>query len=183
MTTADRAAPVHGIPVPEDPLTSVEVLDLLAEPTVVVRSPEQRMDEIAHLMDGAFSRLPAALEAAGLTISGAAFALYHSMPGETIDLEVGFTVVEAATGPLDLGGGFTAVPSELPAGRAARISHVGGFDGLGAAWEAMAGAVIGRGETPAIPFWEIYVTEPSPDMDPATLRTDLVTRLEEPTGR
>ena len=29
-----------------------------------------------------------------------------------------------------------------------------------------------------MPFWEVYTTEPTPDMDPATLRTDLFTVLE-----
>ena len=24
-----------------------------------------------------------------------------------------------------------------------------------------------------MPFWEVYLTEPSPDMDPANLRTEL----------
>ena len=35
------------------------------------------------------------------------------------------------------------------------------------------GAIGGMGRAPGSPFWEVYVTEPSPDMDPATLRTDL----------
>lgn len=39
------------------------------------------------------------------------------------------------------------------------------------------GDVAARGEHPSLPFWEIYVTEPRPHMDPATLRTDLVTAL------
>ena len=43
-------------------------------------------------------------------------------------------------------------------GRARR--HVGGYDNLGDSWCALA-------------MWEVYVTEPIPDADPATLRTDL----------
>ena len=39
------------------------------------------------------------------------------------------------------------------------------------------GQVAAAGETPELPFWEVYVTEPSPEMDPADLRTDLFTRL------
>ena len=38
-------------------------------------------------------------------------------------------------------------------------------------------AVIADGREPAFPFWEVYVTEPTPDADPASLRTDLFTRL------
>jgi hypothetical protein len=38
-------------------------------------------------------------------------------------------------------------------------------------------AVTDSGNQPALPFWEIYVTEPSPEADPSTMRTDLVTLL------
>lgn len=38
--------------------------------------------------------------------------------------------------------------------------------------------VAADGRQPALPFWEVYVTEPSPEMDPATLRTDLVLPYE-----
>jgi effector-binding domain-containing protein len=38
-------------------------------------------------------------------------------------------------------------------------------------------ALAAGGTPPGTPFWEVYVTEPSPDMNPATLRTDLFTVL------
>ena len=63
--------------------------------------------------------------------------------------------------------------SELPAGDVAVISHLGAYDGLGQAWGRLMGSVGAMGRTPGTPFWESYVTEPSPNMDPATLRTDL----------
>jgi effector-binding domain-containing protein len=33
--------------------------------------------------------------------------------------------------------------------------------------------VIGRGESPGPVYWEVYLTEPGPDVDPATMRTEL----------
>ncbi|GAB2536757.1 GyrI-like domain-containing protein [Brachybacterium huguangmaarense] len=142
-----------------------------------MRAPDQRMNEMSSLFDAAFWRLPGAIAAAGLTIAGPALALYRSMPGETVDLEAGFPVVGDAEGPFHLGDGLEAVVSELPAGRCATVSHLGGYDGLGEAWQRFMGDVAARGEHPSLPFWGIYVTEPRPDMDPATLRTDLVTAL------
>jgi effector-binding domain-containing protein len=65
------------------------------------------------------------------------------------------------------------VAGSLPGGQVARLVHHGSFDELGSSW-ARLGAWIGqRGLTPTDALWEVYVTEPSPDMDPADLRTAL----------
>ncbi|GAA2093137.1 AraC family transcriptional regulator [Brevibacterium salitolerans] len=71
-----------------------------------------------------------------------------------------------------------AVASAVPGGRIAAATYLGGFDGLSGAWQTLVAALESQGETPAVPFWEVYVTEPRPDMDPAELRTDLFTALE-----
>ena len=34
-------------------------------------------------------------------------------------------------------------------------------------------SVVAAGRAPAFPFWEVYVTEPTPDVDPGSMRTDL----------
>lgn len=52
-----------------------------------------------------------------------------------------------------------------------------GPDGPTRTGRASAQGAPGRRKHPSLPLWEIYVTEPRPDMDPATLRTDLVTAL------
>jgi effector-binding domain-containing protein len=55
----------------------------------------------------------------------------------------------------------------------ARVVHAGSFDGLSEAWQRL-GAWIGeQGLEPSDDYWEVYLTEPSPDMDPADLRTEL----------
>jgi effector-binding domain-containing protein len=66
----------------------------------------------------------------------------------------------------------------LPGGRIARLVHVGGFDRLGDSWAALGAWIGAQGFTPSRDLWEVYVTEPSPDMDPAELRTELLWRLE-----
>ena len=37
-----------------------------------------------------------------------------------------------------------------------------------------------QGLTPAGPMWEVYVTDPTPEMDPASLRTDLFVLVGQP---
>ena len=90
--------------------------------------------------------------------------------------DVGVPVAEPLDGELEAGG-ITFYPSSLPAGRIATISHLGGYDGLPAAWSSFMETIARDGHEPRLPFWEVYVSEPGPDVDPATLRTDLVTLL------
>lgn len=65
------------------------------------------------------------------------------------------------------------MPSSLPGGRIARLIHLGAFDGLGTSWEQLVAWVYEHGMQPGEVFWEVYLTEPAPDMDPAELRTEL----------
>ncbi len=123
--------------------------------------------EVTNFFDRSFGVLGGALAAQGVTPAGPAFALYHGVPDETMDLEVGYPTDRAIEpdGAVEAGG--------LPGGRVARVVHAGSFDGLIDAWQRL-GAWIGeQGLTRGQPYWEVYLTEPSPDMDPADLRTEL----------
>lgn len=159
---------------PEQPYDGVVYLDAQeAAPTVVARAEDHPFDELPTFFDQTYRTLFPALGQAGIAPAGPAHALYTKPPGETVDLEVGIVVDRRPDA--DLGSGLIA--SEIPGGRIAATTHLGSFDGLGAAWQGFMAKVSGDGHTPALPFWEVYVTEPSPDMDPATLRTDLYTLL------
>lgn len=130
------------------------------------------MSEIADFFDRAFSELATLLDEQGVAPSGPAFARYAGAPGDTADLEVGFPV-GASVSPQ---GGM--VPSALPAGRVARLIHAGSYDQLGDSWGSLGAWIAEQGLTPSGDMWEIYVTEPSPDMDPGDLRTELFWLLE-----
>ena len=96
-----------------------------------------------------------------------AFGLYHGSPGETADLEVGF-VMDRAVRPA-----ARVVVGSLPGGRVARLTHCGSFDGLGSSWERLHSWIRARGLSAGEDRWETYITQPSPDMDPRDLRTEL----------
>ncbi|MCS6711498.1 GyrI-like domain-containing protein [Brachybacterium sp. EF45031] len=173
MTTSDGLA-LHRA---EQPLHTVEIREVPEVPTVAVCVRDWRTADMGHLMDTVFSQLPQALAHHGLEPAGPAYALYHRMPVATADIEVGFPVAAPAQVRLELDDDMVATPSRLPGGRVAVISHVGPYQGLAEAWGAFIAAVGERGERGALPFWEFYVTEPTPDLDPAEVRTDLVTLL------
>lgn len=142
------------------------IVELAERTTAVVRGTVP-MGELPGFFDSSFGALGAVLAAQGVVPTGAAFALYRSAPTDVAELEVGFptgTTVEA-TGPVEVG--------SLPGGRAVLAVHRGGFDELGDAWGRVMGFVAEQGLTASGPMWEVYVTEPSPEMDPADLITEL----------
>jgi effector-binding domain-containing protein len=143
-----------------------EVVEVEAATTAVI-SGVVPMSEIAPFFDRAFSTLPGVLAQQGVAPLGAAFALYHSPPGETLDLSVGFPTDR----PVEPAGEVHA--SRLPAGRVARVVHHGSFDQLGSSWERLRAWIDEQGLTAGGVLWEVYVTEPNPQMDPAELRTEL----------
>ena len=143
-----------------------ELVDVDGATTAVVRGIVP-LTELAGFFDHAFQALGAAMAEQGVEILGPAFALYRGQPTDHADLEAGF--VTSATvepiGDVDVGA--------LPGGRVARVVHEGSFDDLGASWANLASWIAAEGLTPGPTLWEVYVTEPSPDMDPADLRTEL----------
>ena len=143
-----------------------EVVDVAAVTTAVVRG-RVRMDELPAFFDRSFSQLAATLGQQEVAIVGPAFGLYHGQPTESVDLEIGF----ATASPVQPAGDIEV--GSLPGGRVARVVHHGGYDELSASWQRLRAWMDARGVAPGPLFWEVYVTQPSADMDPADLRTEL----------
>lgn len=157
-----------------DPHTSVTYLTTAQIPTVVRMARDVAPGEMAAIFDESFTALVPALQERDITIAGPAFSLHHRMPGATMTFELGFPIAAPLDGEVEAGG-ITFHPSSMPATQVATISHLGGYDGLPRAWGDLMQRVADDGNQPALPFWEVYVSEPGPDVDPSTLRTDLVT--------
>ena len=149
------------------PSPEAEVAEIAGTPTAVIRGIVP-MTELAEFFDRSFSTITSVMSAQAVTITGPAFARYHGSPTDTADLEVGFPTSERIepTDGVEVG--------ELPGGRVARLVHHGSYDQLGSSWEQLARWMREQGLGAADSFWEVYVTEPSPDMDPADLRTELI---------
>lgn len=159
-----------------EPYDAPVIIELPEWQTIVARFDEITIDGVERYFDSGFSAVGATLGRDGLQPAGAAFAWYDREPTGPFSLEVGFPLAHAIDEPERIGA-EVVIPSSLPAGRAAVVSHLGGYDGLGPAWQGLMAWAKAQRLDPAGGFWEIYVTEPSPDMDPATLRTDLVLPL------
>lgn len=157
-----------------DSSAQLEITEAPTVPTLVVQAHDYPMDQMPALFDSTFRTLYPALAERGVDPAGAAFSLHHRMPSESADLEVGVPVATALTEPITVGD-VVLTPSTLPAGTVATTSYHGPYEGLGEAWGAFMNAIAEAGREPVFPLWEVYVTQPTPDTDPATLRTDLFT--------
>ena len=151
---------------PDDTNPEPELASTGAVTTAAIRRTVP-MDEMASFYDTAFRTLVEALDRQGIAPAGPAFGLYHGAPTETADVEAGF----ATDRPVEADGDVVA--SSLPAGRVARLVHRGAYDALGESWERLHSWAVAQGLQPGSTMWEVYVTKPSPDMDPADLRTEL----------
>ena len=141
-------------------ITSIE-----PQHTAVVRSTVP-MDQIRDFYDTSF---PAAAEVVARQDIGlrGAVGRYLNTPSTTVDLEVGFITDGAITADGEV------VPGELPGGEVVQATHVGAYDGLGSSWQELFEWVTGQGHQIGESMWEVYVTEPTPEGDPDTMRTDL----------
>ncbi|MGO2862391.1 MAG: GyrI-like domain-containing protein [Brevibacterium sp.] len=160
-----------------EPYTELTVIEVPAMPAAVVEARGVSIDDLPAFYDNTFSGLFPAIAEAEVEPVGPAFALYTKQPSETVDLQVGIPISAGLTQSLPIGNDLIVIPSELPAGSMAAFSHLGGYDGLGEAWAGFVNEAVAAGHHPGLPFIEIYVTEPNPEMDPATLRTDLFISL------
>lgn len=159
------------------PLAEVEFLRVAEVSTVVHKAQDHPMLDMATVFDETFTALFPELATRGITPVGPAFSLHHRMPTDTATFEVGIPVDSPLGSALTTEGGVSLEPASLPAGTIARISYLGPYEGLGEAWTAFMQAIAAQGKQPELPFWEVYVTEPSPEANPATMRTDLYTLL------
>ncbi len=131
------------------------------------------MDGLVEFYDTAYTQVVAALGGAGAAPAGPAFGWYHGMPTDTVDVAAGFPVTGLELGPLD--GDVEVV--EIPGGSAVVGEFQGGYDRLPDAWAELEDYraqhhIAVRGD-----FLEEYVTEPTPEGDPAQNRTRLVLPL------
>lgn len=141
----------------------------LPEQPALTRRARLPVQQLRSFFDSTYGAIWSALQAQGVAVAGEPFAAYRGMPSDMVDIEAGFPVAAAveATGAMQA--------SSLPACRAAVAVHVGPYEGLGDTWGSLVEWVRAQGLRPAGDlFWEIYLSDPSSQPDPATWRTRLV---------
>jgi effector-binding domain-containing protein len=137
------------------------------QPTAAVRAT-LAVSEIGEWFGPTLGRLAAWLGQRAIPIVGPPYARYHRVGEARFEVEAGFPVGAPVEDDEEV------AASSLPGGRHATTVHVGPYEGLGAAYEALEAWVAERGGVPAGDPWEIYESDPNAQPDPATWRTQVL---------
>lgn len=138
-----------------------------SQPTAVVTATLP-VAAIGPWLAKSYGAIASALAAHGSVPAGPPFARYHQLGDGMFSVEAGFPVVTA----VDAADGIS--PSALPGGPVAVTTHIGPYEEMPPAYEALAAWVGDHGGAPAGDPWEVYLGDPSVQPDPAAWRTDVV---------
>lgn len=147
------------------PLT-FEMKHVEAQPILGVRTTST-MDQLTGLIGSLFGEVYAYIHECGRQPAGMPFSRYHSMDGNTVDVECGMPVAPA------LDGRGRVQAGELPAGTVATVTHMGPYDDLPQTWAELTQWMESQGLQPTGSPWEVYVTDPGAEPDQSKWRTDI----------
>lgn len=127
-------------------------------------------NDLAHMgekMGTAFGHVMVALRAAGVAAVGPAVACYERTE-DGFDVAAGFPIDATITAFVD-----GVVSLELPSAEVAHTTHVGPYEELPKAYDAVRAEVQARGQhlDDGAPMWEEYLT--GPDAPPEQTRTEV----------
>ncbi len=140
---------------------AIEVQQRERTDTAVVHA-SCKLEEIPQTLSGIFSEVAATAARGGAQPRGV-FGRYNPKP-DGFDIEAGFTIDR----PIQSSGRVEA--SELPGGECAVTLHVGSYDTIGLAYEAVQQWIAANGRRVAGAPWEVYLT--GPEVQPP--RTEVV---------
>jgi effector-binding domain-containing protein len=122
-----------------------------------------KVADMGQHMGAAFGSVMEYLTRNNIPPEGPAVSHYVPVAEGEFDVAAGFLVA----GPID--GDGHVVPVELPAGEVAVTTHVGPYDDLPKAYEAIQAWISAEGREPDVAMWEEYVT--GPETPPQQTRT------------
>ena len=142
------------------------LVELDARDTAVVRATVP-LSELPAFFAQAYPAVLTVLATQGVEPTGPPFAWYAGPPTGEVVLEAGFAV------PHRIEPSGEVVASTLPAGRVVRTVHVGPYGTMSATYDRMRAWILEHRLIPTMPMWEVYLTDPGADPDPATWRTEI----------
>jgi effector-binding domain-containing protein len=150
--------------------SKIEIRLLPARITATVRQEINR-DDVTEALGRMYQAVGAAIAKQGIMANGAPFARYHDF-GDRVDLEAGLPVPS----PIQAEGNVK--PSQLPAGPAAIAVHAGPYETLASTYDAIGSWIERTGRQASGGPWEIYLTDPSTEPEPARWLTEIIWPLK-----
>lgn len=149
-------------------MTSYAIEDRLLEAqATAVMTASLPTEEIGPFLSAAFGTVAAYLAEHARKPAGMPFARYRRLGEARFAVEAGFPVASPVSGD------GSVHPSLLPGGRAAATWHVGPYEEVGPAYEALAGWIAAHGATSDGDPWEIYDSDPATEPDQRRWRTEI----------
>jgi len=142
----------------------IESERLIRQPYVAIRTTV-RIDRIGEVMGPLYGELFGWLGEEGLAPAGMPWARYLAVGPDECEMELGAPLSVEAVGNVRVIGGV------IPACDVVKVLHVGPYDQLGAAYGAMADWMRAHGAQAAGAMWEVYLTDPMQEPDPAKWQT------------
>lgn len=145
----------------------IEVRDVEPQAMVSIRT-ECHAAEIGATLQEILPEVWSYLQRAGVKPAGPPFTRYHGYVDNRADIEGGMPVAEALPGE----GRITA--GELPGGSVVTTIHMGPYEKLPEAHDALHVWMREQNKEAAGPQWEFYLTDPGQEPDPYKRKTELV---------
>ena len=142
-----------------------ELVQQAAQPALTIRT-HAAVQDLPQLFGRAYGAIMQYMGEAGTQPAGMPFTAYYDLNMQNLDVEVGFPVSVQVAGKGEI------QPSEFPGGTLATVWHIGPYDQIGAAYDALNAWIKEKGYQPAGPVYEIYYSEP--ETPPEQIRTQVV---------
>lgn len=160
-------------------MNQVELIQLVPQPVATQRVSADP-HELSEAVEKQLTEVWAYLEDQGSGPAGPPLSILRhlSVDGEVPapppwEVDTGFPLME----PIPEGQGVQV--HELPGGEAASLLHEGDYAGLGDAYLLLQSWVLASGREAAGSPWEVYLTDPGQEPDPAAWQTQLVWPLKD----
>jgi len=148
-----------------------ELLDRPAQAALVSRAVTP-VSELPAVLGRAYGAIAQYMAESGVDPAGPPFVAYYNVDMQALDIEAGFPVARRVPGRGEI------EASEIPGGRSAACMHVGPYDEVGPAYQALSRWIAEHAFTPTGVAYEYFLDDPA-EVRPAELRTQVVMPLRD----
>lgn len=148
-----------------------ELKEQAAQPALSVRT-HAAVQDLPALFGKAYGAIMQYLAELGEQPVGMPFAAYYDMNMQNMDVEIGFPVGRPLAGKGEI------QASEFPGGKLASVMHIGPYDQMGPAYDALTQWVKAQGYEATGVAYELFYSEP--ETPPMEIRTEIMFPLKSP---
>ena len=148
-----------------------ELKEQAAQPALSVRT-HAAVQDLPALFGKAYGAIMQYLAELGEQPVGMPFAAYYDMNMQNMDVEIGFPVGRPLAGKGEI------QASEFPGGKLASVMHIGPYDQMGPAYDALTQWTKAQGYEATGVAYELFYSEP--ETPPMEIRTEIMFPLKSP---